>query len=234
MTDTQTIDPVAAFRDAMNRLRNAAGAFVDVIRDPDGNLRAAGPAGRLVVAPGQTIASAWGNTTYDQGVLCFANAGDRDAQWPAPHEGSQCYLYDAGTLWMYRSTAWKALPMGWVAAVTGPASPISAGSSPTAILTLSAPVIAGHWYRMNVVYMGTQQTAASASVRVTTSPSVVQFLGASNSLAQNQIFQASAPLLWQASTTGMQTFTLSASTNAGTILSGTGQCQLSIEDIGTP
>jgi hypothetical protein len=123
-------------------------------------------------------------------------------------------------------------PRGQIGVITGPAANVSAGATPTTILTLSAPVTAGRWYRFNVFYMGTQQSAASGSVRITTSPSVVQFLGASNSLAQNAIFQTSGSLLWQAPTTGSQAFSVLATTAAGTLLSGTGQCQISVEDAG--
>ena len=88
-------------------LRNAAGKAVDIEVDPLGNLRAVA-GGRLVVAPGQTITSAWGNTTHDQTVLVFANAADRDNQWTAPHEGALCYLLDQHRQYQYSGTAWVA------------------------------------------------------------------------------------------------------------------------------
>ena len=44
--------------------------------------------GRLVVHPGDTILSTWGNTTYDQTVQTYLSTTDRDAQWPAPKDGA--------------------------------------------------------------------------------------------------------------------------------------------------
>ena len=87
-------------------LRNALGMAVEAVVGPDGALRAAGPSGRLVVAPGQTVSSAWGNTVFDNSVICFASAADRDTQWPAPHAGAVCYTLDTRSMWNHDGTAW--------------------------------------------------------------------------------------------------------------------------------
>ena len=86
-------------------LRNALGEVVPVVTDDEGVIRAAAPNGRLIVAPGQTIASAWGNTTYDQTVQTYANAADRTNQWPAPNEGAVSWLMDSHSPWIYRGGA---------------------------------------------------------------------------------------------------------------------------------
>lgn len=96
---------------------NIAGQAVQILADPrDGSLRAAAPNGRLTVAVGQTIESAWGNTTYDQTMQTFASSADRTNQWPAPNEGSLSYLVDSHTPWIFRNGAWHGLPLGYLAA----------------------------------------------------------------------------------------------------------------------
>lgn len=98
---------IQAALDGLAVLRRATGEAVRIIQDPNGDLRAATPAGRLVVAPGQSISSAWGNTVYDQSVICFNNNADRDNQWTAPHAGSMCYTLDTRTLWQHDGTVWN-------------------------------------------------------------------------------------------------------------------------------
>ena len=102
-------------RGAIAALRNSTGDAVAVETDADGNLRAASPTGRLVVAPGQSIASAWGNSVWDQSVNHFANAGDRANQWPAPNPGSLSFRQDANVLEVYDGANWGALPGGQLA-----------------------------------------------------------------------------------------------------------------------
>lgn len=110
---TETLDPAQLITRALKQLRNAAGQLITPVLDDLGvarlDPRAAGTAGRLVVAPGQTVSSAWGNTTFDQTVVCFANAADRTAQWPAPHEGSVSWLDDQKRLYSYTNGAWAVL-----------------------------------------------------------------------------------------------------------------------------
>lgn len=54
--------------------------------------------GREQVAPGQTVASNWGNDVWDQSVQCFTNGADRDNQYPSPHPGSVAYMEDTQLL----------------------------------------------------------------------------------------------------------------------------------------
>lgn len=76
--------------------------------------------GRLVVNPGDTILSTWGNTTYDQTVQTYLSTTDRDAQWPAPKDGAVAYTQDTGTVWVRRAGLWAQL--------AGPPPPVTSGS----------------------------------------------------------------------------------------------------------
>jgi hypothetical protein len=87
-------------------LRNMAGELLEAVA------LAGTPTGRIQVSPGQTIASTWGNTDWDQTVQCFASNADRDNQYPAPHDGALAYTADTATVWKYAGTGWHALPGG--------------------------------------------------------------------------------------------------------------------------
>lgn len=63
--------------------------------------------GRQTVAPGQTIASQWGNLVWDQSINCFDTVGARDTQWPAPADGASCYIVATRTLYNRQSGAWR-------------------------------------------------------------------------------------------------------------------------------
>ena len=93
-------------RDAVAQLRNTVGGIVGVVEDSGRRVSALAASGRLVVSPGETIGSAWGNTTYDQTTQVFNNAADRDNQWPAPKEGARCYLLDTHLTYLRHATAW--------------------------------------------------------------------------------------------------------------------------------
>ena len=62
--------------------------------------------GRKTVAPGQTIASEWGNLVWDQSVQDFASAADRTTQFPAPKPGNMTWLEDVKRLEIWSGTAW--------------------------------------------------------------------------------------------------------------------------------
>ena len=104
----------AVERAAATPLLNAAGVPVAL----------AAATGRLVVNPGDTIASLWGNTTYDQTIQVYTSTADRDAQWPTPHDGALAYTTDTGNVWLRRVGVWVAV------------TPIM-GSAPAAAVTLS-------------------------------------------------------------------------------------------------
>jgi hypothetical protein len=87
------------------------------------------PAGRLTVAPNEEIASAWGNTVFDQSINQFASTADRDAQWPAPPDGALCYTAAETTLWLRRAGVWQTM------IVTIPAPPRYGMRTPAAAVT---------------------------------------------------------------------------------------------------
>lgn len=104
---TETVDLVQRALDALalRPLRNTLGKAAQVLVD-NGIISLAANSGRIVVAPGQSISSAWGNTVFDQSVICFASAADRDAQWPAPHAGAVCYTLDQRRVHVHDGTTW--------------------------------------------------------------------------------------------------------------------------------
>lgn len=53
-------------------------------------------AGRETVAPGEIVASDWGNAVWDHTIQAFDSAAARDAQFPAPQVGAVVYLADVG------------------------------------------------------------------------------------------------------------------------------------------
>lgn len=145
-------------------IRNSLGEVVPTVADDQGIVRAAAPNGRLVVAPGQTIASAWGNTTYDQTLQTFASAADRTNQWPAPNEGAQSWLVDTRTPWIYRNGVWRAMPLGFVGQATGPATTTTFTANAT-IASLVVAMVAGRRYRFTGYGTGSI-TTATVIVRV--------------------------------------------------------------------
>lgn len=83
--------------------------------------------GHVVVGPGQTIASDWGNTVWNQSVQTFASAADRTSQYPTPLDGAMSYLEDTDNLYVYSKGAWLiaapgAVSFGASASVTIPAN----------------------------------------------------------------------------------------------------------------
>jgi hypothetical protein len=111
---TNGTDTAAAWiNQALTQLRDATGRLVAILLDEAGRPRASSPVGRLTVAPGQTIGSAWGNTVFDQSIMTFANAADRDNQYPAPNAGAICYTYDTRTLWQYDGTTWLTMRVNY-------------------------------------------------------------------------------------------------------------------------
>ena len=143
----------ARARAAAVELRNVAGDVVTPYAST----------GRLVVNPGDVIASVWGNTTFDQTVQAFDTPAARDAQWPAPKDGAAAYTADTGSLWVRRAGAWKALPLGFLAQAIGPAAQTDSAAGGVTLASVSVPVVAGRRYRMSCFGVGTQVTTASTS-----------------------------------------------------------------------
>lgn len=76
--------------------------------------------GRDSVAPGEIVASDWGNAVWDQSVQCFDSAADRNAQFPAPQAGAVTYLADQAAHFAYVGGSWRRLPgfSSWAGGVT--------------------------------------------------------------------------------------------------------------------
>jgi hypothetical protein len=62
--------------------------------------------GRITVAPGQVVASDWGNKAWDHTVQCFASTADRDTQYPAPHDGAMSFTEAEKAFWVRQGGAW--------------------------------------------------------------------------------------------------------------------------------
>jgi hypothetical protein len=69
--------------------------------------------GRKTVAPGQVIASDWGNLTWDQTVQQFASTADRNTQFPAPKAGAHSWTDAEKTEWLFDGTAWIPVRAPW-------------------------------------------------------------------------------------------------------------------------
>ena len=234
MTDTDTpVNGARLLRDTLTRLRNTLGALVPAASDPDGNLRAsAAPVGRLVVAPGQTIASAWGNTVFDQTMQTYATLGDRTNQWPAPWEGALSYLMDSHTPWLYRSGAWHPLPIGFLISGTGP--PTQTDYTVLAsVVSLAAPVVSGRRYRISANLSGTQQTAGATAIRIHDDQSLDTFIFNQAGLAASAPIVANGVALYVPTSTKTATLALQANAaTGGTLRVAANAASLFVEDIG--
>ena len=235
MTDTDTLNGsrlVRAVRDRLTVLRNTLGEPVPTEADPQGDLRAVAPNGRLVVAAGQTISSAWGNTTYDQTMQTFATAGDRTNQWPAPNEGALSFLVDSHTPWLFRSGAWHPLPIGYLGSATGPASQTDY-SAPTTVVAVSVPVVLGRRYRINGICSAQQVSATGASVlRIRDDVGVDTILFNGTAVAVGTPMVANGAALYVPTSTKTAGISLMANTNAGAVRVAANAAVIFVEDIG--
>ena len=234
MTDTETpgVRLLAGVRDRLTRLRNTLGEIVPTVEDQDGNLRAAAPNGRLVVASGQTIASAWGNTTYDQTMQTFANVGDRTNQWPAPNEGALSFLVNSHTPFIFRSGAWHGLPIGYVISGTGPAAQTDY-TVLAAVVSVAAPVGVGRRYRLTANLSGTQTTAGATAIRIHDDQGLDTFIFNQAGLAANAPIVANGVALYTPTTTKTATLQLQANAaTGGTLRVAANAASLIVEDIG--
>jgi hypothetical protein len=68
--------------------------------------------GRVQVSPGQVVSSLTDNQRWDQSIQRFDTTADRDAQFPAPHQGAMCFVADVARWYGYRNGAWQALSFG--------------------------------------------------------------------------------------------------------------------------
>jgi hypothetical protein len=116
--------------------------------------------GRVIVNPGDVIQSAWGNATYDQTVQVYANAADRDSQWPTPLDGSVSFLTDTTSLWVRAGGVWKPRPQGVISQAYSQAN--SSGTTATTGVTwYQAPAFTSPGgRRIKVTYSGIVQSGA--------------------------------------------------------------------------
>lgn len=211
-------------------LHNTLGDTVPIVTDDQGNQRAAPPNGRLVVAAGQIIASAWGNTTYDQSFMTFANAADRTNQWPVPSEGGLSFLMDTRTPWIYRQGAWRGLPLGYIAQATN--SVLFDVTGLIAVVTIAFTAAAGRAYRVTARCYGTITLAGSGGYRIrVVAPAADTMFTQWTAAPIDAIVTASGATLVQATTTGTLTVQLVANMT-GYVRIQAGDAFLFVEDIG--
>ena len=146
MTDT-----LPRLREAISSLKNRAGQGIWLKPDSVDVPQATMPPGRIVVATGQAMeANEWGNVTYDQTCMTFANAGARSQQWPAPLEGARSFLLDTHTPWTFTNGKWRGDALGYVGTATGPASQLDVPTgNALALVSLTVPVLGGRRYRID-------------------------------------------------------------------------------------
>lgn len=209
---------------------NMAGDRIDLL---------AAATGRVQVSPGQTISSAsWGNPVWDQSVNCFASAADRDAQWPAPHDGSICWQADTNTFWARRAGVWRGLPMGVLAQVVATAN---SGTTSTATTWMTAPAFGADGIRrVRVSFTGWANAGAVndiISLQLREGATVLQTVQARLAAAGGP-GQTSLTGFWEGvPASGSHTYALIVALVGGTSAQGvataTSPAQLLIEDIGT-
>lgn len=189
--------------------------------------------GRLTVSPGDTIASVWGNTTYDQTIQAYDTPAARDAQWPTPKDGAAAYTADTGTLWVRRAGAWVSPPRGFVASAFNTA--FSSASGP--VLTLTAGLVAGRRYRVSAFSLATQQGAAgNPQCNMTDNGGYFNGnlwrLWQVQGLIQNANASGGSSRTLLASASSTATFTMNASTSAGNLSIAASWAWIDLEDIG--
>ena len=194
-------------------------------------------AGRLIVNPGDRIISTWGNQTYDQTVQQYTSVADRNTQWPTPLDGAMAYTTDTGTLWLRRSGAWKALPLGWVASQLGPATQTDVSALAT-VFTLSASLTAGRRYKISANVLASQQTASGTpGCTLNDSLGLVPFNSVRpiwDAVAAPAAIARIGSGFWvfTATATATDVFTLAGQSTAGVLRFGANVSQMVLEDLG--
>jgi hypothetical protein len=150
----------------LERAAERAGPVLNVTGEDITGLAAAG---RVVVNPGDIVASDWGNLVYGQSVNVFASAADRDTQWPTPPDGAICYTQAEPALWVRRAGQWA--PMG-----SSGQAPVAAGAAFTTatdwageVWVAKGGVNGGAWRKARDVLRAKVYRAAAASVSQATS-----------------------------------------------------------------
>lgn len=200
--------------------------------------------GRLTVAPGDTVASVWGNTTFDQTMECFATAGDRDTQWPTPHDGALAYTLDTQTAWLRQTGVWNPMPAGTKlprGALTQAVATANSSSTTTTVDWITAPAITTDGTRRIKITFNGYLNAGTAN-----DLAGVKLMEGATQLQATQIKMAvaggpgqqSVSNIWQGvPAAGSHTYKLTVSLASGTgpaigIASATIPAILLVEDIG--
>ena len=189
--------------------------------------------GRLIVNPGDVIASVWGNTTFDQTVQAYDTAASRDAQWPTPKDGAVCYTVDAVALWLRRAGAWVGIPAGWLAGAVN-ATTVNCGSASTTVMSLTYPAVTNRHYRVDAIINGNQASAAgSISAQLgDDATGLAQPFATATAAAAGQNFARAGFHVFKSPSTRTGTVTLYASTSAGTLTTTAGYSRLEVSDLG--
>jgi hypothetical protein len=128
-------------------------------------------------------------------------------------------------------------PRGYVASAVGPASTVSAGASATTVMSLTATVTAGRRYRLSLFVFGAQQSATGTCwfnlANVTNIDSAQGRFAQATGLIAGSFLAGQGVFLYSPSSSGSQTWTVQAQTNAGTLSVSANNCQMLLEDIGS-
>lgn len=90
------------------------------------------PPGRQVIAPGEPVASDWGNAVWSQSVQRFANLAQLADEWPDPDDGALAYLAVPGGWIERRGGQWEnvAGPIGFGGVFVAPPGGVVLGTTP--------------------------------------------------------------------------------------------------------
>jgi hypothetical protein len=168
----------------------------------------------------------------------FASTADRDAQWSAPLDGARCYTLDTQSAWIRRAGAWHGMAGGLVGETTGPASLVNLSNGGVVVLTLAVPLVAGRAYEVTgwlSTTVATQPTALYCSLgdsmAVRPTWRVWQLPYVQNMTSGG--FAAGASRIYKPTTTGTDTFSLTAFLGTGTGSVAAGNATIHVTDQGS-
>ena len=205
--------------------------------------------GRLIVHPGDTILSSWGNATYDQTVQTYSSTADRDAQWPTPKDGAVCVTLDTNTVWIRQSGLWvnvwtgtrpPSAPRGTLAQAAAVAN---SASTTTSVAWVTAPAVTvDGTRRVRVSFTGLLNpgTAADQSaLQVADGATILQIAQKLPSSTVGSQGRQTVTSFWQGvPAAGPHTYVLQVAHQSGTgpttgVATNVQPAVLLVEDIGT-